>query len=123
MKTLAQIRASNALFGANTEGMGLGQQGGNALSGYPMLIKSAGLLPALAFAVEKKANGELKQRGCFLIANAIARHLSCPGVDITRAQDPDGLVDELANDNDSSQLRRATIESISFLNYLKRFVA
>jgi len=48
MKTLAQIRAANALSSASQPGMGIGQQGGNAISGYPMLVKSDGLLAALS---------------------------------------------------------------------------
>ncbi|MBI4657925.1 MAG: type III-B CRISPR module-associated protein Cmr5 [Verrucomicrobia bacterium] len=123
MKSLSQIRAANALTSAHRDGMGLGQQGGNALSGFPMLIKSDGLLPALAFAVERKPGGGRKQPGCFLIAQAIAEHLSSEGVAIAEADEPDALVDELARANDDSQLRRATAEAIAFLNYLKRFVA
>jgi CRISPR/Cas system CMR-associated protein Cmr5 small subunit len=123
MKTLAQIRATNALGSANEPGMGLGQQGGNALSGFPLLIRSDGLLAALAFAVEHKANGGRKQPGCFLIAGAMAKHLSSEGVGIAEAQEPDILVDELARAADASQLRRATAETLAFLNYLKRFVA
>lgn len=123
MKALSQIRATNALRSANQDGMGLGQQGGNALSGFPMLIKSDGLLPALAFAVENKSGGGRKQPGCFLIADAIAKHLSSQGITITEADDPYTLVDELALSQDASKLRRATAEALAFLNYLKRFVA
>jgi CRISPR/Cas system CMR-associated protein Cmr5 small subunit len=123
MKTLAQVRATNALASANQPGMGLGQQGGNALSGFPMLIRSDGILPALAFAVERKTNGDRKQQGCFLIADAIAKHLSSERLALTQADDPDTLVDELAKAADASQLRRATTEALAFLSYLKRFVA
>jgi CRISPR/Cas system CMR-associated protein Cmr5 small subunit len=123
MKTLAQVRATNALASANQRGMGLGQQGGNALSGFPMLIRSDGILSALAFAVERKPNGDRKQQGCFLIADAVAKHLSCERLAVTEAEDPDSLVDELAKAADASQLRRATAEALAFLSYLKRFVA
>lgn len=123
MKTLAQIRATNALTAAKQPGMGLGQQGGDALSGFPMLIKSDGLLSALAFAVERKSDGKRKQPGAYLIANAIAQHLSADAVRIVAAKDADTLVDELARAVEASQLRRATTEALAFLNYLKRFVA
>jgi len=125
MKTLAQIRAANALSSASQPGMGIGQQGGNAISGYPMLVKSDGLLAALAFAIENKANGGRKQPGCFLIADALAKHLSCDGVGIVEAENPDDLVEELSSapDANAGQLRRATEESLAFLNYLKRFVS
>ena len=120
-KTLAQIRAANALKASHIPGMGLGQKGGNAISGFPMLIKTDGLLAACAFAVETSASGKPKQEGAQLIMNAVATHLASVGITkATRAQD---LVEELALAADSSQLRRATAEALAYLNYLKRFVA
>jgi CRISPR-associated protein Cmr5 len=118
-QTLAQRRAANALKAARIDGMGLGQDGGNALSRFPMLIKTDGALAAFAFAVERKPNGERKQHGAWLIVGAIAEHLSSLG--ILDAQKADDLVEELAH-GDSSLLRRATAEALAFLNYLKRFV-
>ncbi len=121
MKTLAQIRAANALNASHVKGMGLGQKGGNALSRFPMLIKTDGLLAAGAFAIELNAKGEPKQEGARLIVNAVAEHLAAVGIcKATVARD---LVEELATAADASQLRRATAESLAFLNYLKRFVA
>lgn len=121
MKTLAQIRAANALRASYVKGMGLGQKGGNALSGFPMLIKTDGLLASGAFAVERTAKGEAKQEGAQLIMNAVASHLATVGIcKATMAKD---LVEELATASDASQLRRATAEALAFLNYLKRFVA
>lgn len=119
-QTLAQRRAFNALNASRIPEMGLGKDGGNALSGFPMLIKTDGALAAFAFAVERKSNGERKQRGAHLIVGAIAEHLSSLG--ILKAQKADDLVDELAR-GDSALLRRATAEALAFLNYLKRFVA
>lgn len=119
-QTLAQQRATNALNAARIAGMGHGQDGGNALSGFPMLIKTDGALAAFAFAIERKPSKELKQRGAYLIVGAIATHLQSLG--IVDAQNADDLVDELAR-GDSAALRRATAEALAFLNYLKRFVA
>lgn len=119
-KTRAQQRAINALAAARIPGMGLGLDGGNALSGFPMLIKTDGALAAFAFAIELKPSGERKQRGACLIVDAIATHLSSLG--ILHAQKADDLVEELAR-GDSALLRRATVEALAFLNYLKRFVA
>lgn len=119
-QTLAQQRATNALNAARIPEMGHGQDGGNALSGFPMLIKTDGALATFAFAVERRQNGERKQRGACLIVGAIAEHLSSLG--ILNAQKADDLVDELAR-GDSALLRRATAEALAFLNYLKRFVA
>lgn len=119
-KTLAQQRAANALKSASIPGMGLGQDGGNALSGFPMLIKTDGALAAFAFAIERKPDKTLKQKGACLIVGAIANHLH--SLSVVDAQTAADLVDELAH-GDSALLRRATSEALSFLNYLKRFVA
>jgi CRISPR/Cas system CMR-associated protein Cmr5 small subunit len=120
MKALAQIRAASALKASGIKGMGLGQKGGNALSGFPMLIKTDGLLAATAFAVELNAKGEPKQEGARLIMTAVAEHLA--SLNICRATTARDLVEELAAAADASQLRRATAEALAFLNYLKRFV-
>ena len=119
-QTLAQRRAANALNAARIDGMGHGQDDGNALSGFPMLIKTDGALAAFAFAVERNPKKELKQRGAYLIVGAIATHLHSLG--IGDAKTADDLVDELSR-SDSALLRRATAEALAFLNYLKRFVA
>ena len=147
MRTLAQIRATNAL--AQRDQIAEGQGGGDVLSGFPMLIKADGLLAALAFAVELKACRnpdrvdehflvrrlddeqervfERKHRGEYSIACAIAYHLGCNRPDgciaICQAQSPDDLVEELAQAADASKLRRATAEALAFLNYLKRFAS
>ncbi len=121
MRTYAQIRAAGALSASHVTGMGLGQKGGNALSGFPMLIMTDGLLAAGAFAVELNARGEPKQEGARLIMNAVATHLA--KVRVCKATTAKGLVEELAMAEDASQLRRATAEALAFLSYLKRFVA
>lgn len=121
MKTLAQIRAENALNASRIPAMGRGQKGGDALSGFPMLIRTDGLLAAGAFAVELTSKGQPKQEGARLIMKAVAEHLASVG--ITKAKTAKDLVEELARANDASQLRRATAEALAFLNYLKRFVA
>lgn len=122
MRNLDQVRAANALAAARVPGMGLGQDGGNALSGFPMLIKTGGLLAAAAFAVEKNSKGGLKQKGANLIVTAIARHLSDDRVKICDARNASDLVEELSR-GDATLLRRATAEALSFLSYLKRFTA
>jgi CRISPR-associated protein Cmr5 len=118
-QTLAQQRASNALDAARIDGIGNGQGDGNALSGFPMLIKTDGLLAACAFAVERKARNERKQPGACLIVGAIAKHLQ--SLNIVDVKTADDLVEELAR-GDSALLRRSTAEALAFLNYLKRFV-
>ncbi|MEI6715602.1 MAG: type III-B CRISPR module-associated protein Cmr5 [Verrucomicrobiota bacterium] len=122
MRTLAQIRAANALADSRIKGMGHGQQGGDALSGFAMLIKTNGLLAAAAFAVETKQNGDLKHPGHKLIVDGIARHLSDRSISICEAKNAGDLVDQLSG-GDVNSLTRATAEAVAYLNYLKRFVA
>jgi CRISPR/Cas system CMR-associated protein Cmr5 small subunit len=123
MKTLAQIRAANALKWKDTR-FG-GQKGGDVVSGFPTLVRTDGLLAAAAFALEwkDKEKGLRKHEGAFEVVRAVADHLSSPGVAICQATEPDALVEELAQAADASQLRRATAEALAFLSYLKRFVA
>lgn len=132
MKTLAQIRAANALDHREAIQRALDAPGqGDALSGFPMIIKTDGVLAALAFAVERKRNERNqpvpKHGAAFAIAGAIAAHLSFRGeegrIAISEAVDADTLVTELATASDASALRRATAEALAFLSYLKRFVA
>jgi CRISPR type III-B/RAMP module-associated protein Cmr5 len=120
MRTLAQRRAAVALKHKDIKAEG--QKGGDAISGFPMLIRTDGLLAALAFAVECK-NGNrsmLKHEGEHDVAKAIVEHLSSEK--IADAGTPWDLVEELSQ-SDASKLRRATAEALAFLNYLKRFVA
>ena len=122
MRTLAQIRAANALVDRDIAGMGHGQKGGDALSGFSILIKTNGLLAAAAFSLELDKKSQLKHEGHNLIVQALARHLSFKGVEICEAEDAESLVEELAN-GDVRTLTRATAEAIAYLSYLKRFVA
>jgi CRISPR-associated protein Cmr5 len=114
MKTLDQIRATNAL--AHAEAL-RNAEGGNALSGYPSLVISNGLLATLAYSLDKKGKH-------LSIANAIANHLANLGDgqsllerNQTTAQ---GLRDNLAA-SDADHLRRCTAEALAFLAFLKRF--
>jgi CRISPR/Cas system CMR-associated protein Cmr5 small subunit len=90
MKTLAQRRAAVALRWKD-EDFG-GKQEGNVISGFPMLIRADGLLPALAYAVEKKSNGDdYKNRGEFQIASSLVEHLSNEGI-LTESKSPMDMV-------------------------------
>ena len=123
MKNLDQIRAHNALLYkdriANSQG------GGDAISGFPMLVLADGLLAALAFSCELKKQGtrDRKHPGEHTVATAIADHLHTERNRITQAGDADGLLAELAKGESDALLRRATAEALAFLNYLKRYVA
>jgi CRISPR/Cas system CMR-associated protein Cmr5 small subunit len=128
MRTLSQIRAANALTASKIPGMGHGQMGGDALSGFSMMIKTNGLLATAAFSVETKEpkegkkGKERKHEGHYLIIEAIAGHLASKGVEICDATRGADLVEELSL-GDVRTLTRATAEAIAYLSYLKRFVA
>jgi hypothetical protein len=148
MKNLNQIRAANAITHRNN--IANAQNDGDAISGFPSLILTDGLLAALTFACEWKdsdhrpdgaedmrrqvqrpaPNGQPRQQwqkrkhpGEYTITRAIAAHLKSSDIGIIRASLPDELVSELAREDDDLKLRRATAEAIPFLSYLKRFVA
>lgn len=123
MKNLAQIRAHNAL--QYKDQIAASQGGGDAISGFPMLVLTDGLLAALAFACEWKNQQQTQRKhpGEYTVAQAIAAHLHTAHNLITQAADPDALVAELAEQDSDTLLRRATAETLAFLNYLKRFVA
>ena len=125
MKTLAQRRAAVALLWKD-KGFG-GKKEGNVVSGFPMLIRTDGLLPALAYAVEQKEDKQTKQLvpknpGEFQIAASLVEHLSNEKI-LKQSRSPGEMVNELATVADASQLRRATAEALAFLSYLKRFVS
>jgi len=115
MKTLAQIRAMNALACYGQE-FG-GQQGGEVIKKLPALIQNDGLLAALAFCLEKGG-------GYLEAANLIAVHLAYRSeqgsIGITSQTEIPCLIQELA-EADASLLRRATVEALALLNYMKRF--
>lgn len=123
MKNLDQIRAQNAL--QHKDLISASQGGGDAISGFPMLVKTDGLLAALAFACEWKnqQQGTRKHPGEYTVASAIAEHLRHKHIAITTAANADALITVLANANTDVCLRRATAEGLAYLNYLKRFVA
>jgi CRISPR-associated protein Cmr5 len=122
MKNLDQIRAKNALL--HKDRIANSQGGGDAISGFPTLVLTDGLLAAFAFSCESKNSPtrDRKHPGEYTVATAIADHLHTEQNRITQARDADGLLAELA-DGESDALRRATAEALAFLNYLKRFVA
>ena len=139
MKSLAQIRAANALAASKYPAIGRGKKDGDVLSGFPQIVLNNGLLAAAASALELKKEA-LRNVGEFAVIYALARHLASDGVNIY--QPAEELMEPPADDRiwlqyrtqigtfvsfladgDSSLLRRATAESLAYLAYLKRFVA
>jgi len=123
MKNLDQIRAHNAL--RHKDRIANSQGGGDAISGFPMLLLTDGLIAALAFACEWKdqRSGTRKHPGEYTVATAMTEHLGHKDNLICDATDADDLLHKLASSNTDTLLRRATAESLAFLSYLKRFVA
>lgn len=120
-RTRSQVRAANALKWKDR--IVRGKAGGDIVRGFPMLMRTNGLLATGALAVEKDSKtGMRKNSGEFDVFSAIAEHLASEGVGVTKATGPDALVAELVK-GDASLLRRATAEALAFLNYLKRFAA
>jgi CRISPR/Cas system CMR-associated protein Cmr5 small subunit len=123
MKNLDQIRANNAL--RHKDLIAASQGGGDAISGFPMLVLTDGLLASLAFSCEWKNQhqGQRKHPGEFTVAQALADHLQTERNRITESTRADDLIAELSAQESDALLRRATAEALAFLNYLKRFVA
>ena len=125
MMTLAQRRAAVALKWREQD-LG-GKKEISAMRGFPLLIRMEGLLLALAFAIERKEDKQAKQLlpknpGEMLLAAALVEHLTAEGI-LKQSRTPDDMVNELAQAADPAQLRRATAESLAFLNYLRRLIA
>lgn len=110
LTNIDQIRARNALH-ERARRVKKDKNEGDNLSGFPSLIINNGLLPALAFALHK---GEQHER----IADAIAFHLNECG--IISSENGKELCSKLCQDS-SITLRRASLETLAFLAYLKRF--
>ena len=111
-QNLEQIRAAHAL--ASEASCRKEPDKGDALSGYPSLIGTNGIMATLAYSRDKGGQYQI-------IANAIASHLQLTGV-VTQNGQPTlaSLLAALAR-ADSFQLRHATEEALAFLAYLKRF--
>ena len=116
MKTLAQIRAQNALKCAEQKLEG--ENEGDIVNKIPSLIQNNGLMAALAFCYNKSKKD--KGAGYRILLNFIVDHLSHPEINITKSKNIDDFMNELSN-GDAYLLRRATHETLAFLNYVKRF--
>ena len=116
MRNKEQIRAANALDSLRrVPELNKGQQGGDALTGFPALIVGNGLLATVAFS-------QAKGSGHTCICDAIARHLAHKAIGLLdkTSTDATAMARELAQEN-SDKLRLCTAEALAFLNYLRRF--
>jgi CRISPR/Cas system CMR-associated protein Cmr5 small subunit len=117
MKNLEQIRAKNAMNFAN-KGTVKGKEGGEVMKKIPPIVMNNGLLAAIAYSYDQK-------EGWRQVFDAVAVHLSDQDIHIVHLtqnqQNRDGLMTELMS-GDSMLLRRATAETLAWLNYARRFV-
>ena len=121
MQNLEQVRAGNALKFAIKDGEKVcGPQGGEVIKKLPPLIINHGLLATAAYSF-----GE-KKIGWQLTLDAIALHLSDPDVAVLPAdkvKDRISMISFLtAKDTTSEVLKLATIETMAWLQYARRFV-
>lgn len=114
MKNLEQIRAAGAEEAApNTTKQ--------AVSKLPAMILTNGLLAAAAFASEKKRDGTTPRRPAMKAAfDGAARHLARREIIREGCRDIESAI-RLLSAGDSSQLQRATAETLAFIGYVKRF--
>ena len=113
MKNLDQIRAANAI---NATDIGKGVNNGEIVKKGPAYIMNNGLLATAAFARESKGGYED-------VFKAVIRHLKDPRVEKLpekMEESSDALIRYLVK-KDSSVLRDITMETMAYLNYLRRF--
>lgn len=112
MKNLDQIRAKNAIKYKDEKFKGA--KDGNAIvKKIPTMIMNNGILAAAAFAVESEGD-------YIKVFEAVIAHLKDIGQLPAEVQNTIKFIDYLAGEN-SVKLREITVETMSFLNYLRRF--
>jgi len=119
MHNLEQVRARNALRCQKEDGTQiLGPQGGEVIKKLPPLILNHGLLATVAYAYTQKT-------GWQIVINHIARHLADPDIAIVPLKTPnhEQLMTFLTGpDATSETLKLATLETMAWLSYARRFV-
>lgn len=119
MQNLSQIRARNALSFATQPGINFrGAEGGEVIKKIPPTIMNYGLLAALAYSFTER-------EGWQHTFDAIARHLSTAEIAIvpTNVNDRQLLLEYLTSTKATSEvLKRATTETMAWLEYARRFV-
>lgn len=116
MKNLEQIRARNALAFAHL-GPVSGDNEGEVIKKIPPLIMNHGLLATAAFSFSEK-------QGWQMVFDAIARHLADKEIGILpdSVKDRNTMMVHLSEKADSETLKLATVETMAWLGYARRFV-
>ena len=119
MQNLEQVRARNALRCQKEDGaLIVGLHGGEVIKKLPPLILSHGLLAIAAYAFDKK-------EGWQIVLNHVARHLADPDIAIvpSATQNHGQLMAFLTGPEATSEtLKLATLETMAWLSYARRFV-
>lgn len=118
MQNHEQIRARNAHAFAKS-GPVSGKQGGEVIKKISPLIMNHGMLATAAYSYSDNSGDWRK------VFDAIAKHLADPDIDILPAgsDNRDKLMECLtAKDATSELLKRATAETMAWLNFARRFV-
>jgi CRISPR/Cas system CMR-associated protein Cmr5 small subunit len=119
MQNLEQVRARNALRCQREDGaLIVGPQGGEVIKKLPPLILNHGLLATAAYAYTQKD-------GWQIVLNHIARHLADADIAIVplMIQKHEQLMDFLTGvESTSETLKLATLETMAWLSYARRFV-
>lgn len=117
MQNLEQIRARNALKFASEGGVS-GKDGGEVIRKIPALILNHGLLATAAYSFTER-------EGWQKVFDAIARHLADEAIEIVPkcVTDRKSLMNFLTSKEATSEvLKLATVETMAWLNYARRFV-
>jgi CRISPR/Cas system CMR-associated protein Cmr5 small subunit len=117
MQSLEQTRARNALR-FSEQGKVSGDNGGEVIKKIPALIQNHGLLATAAYSFSEK-------EGWQKVFDAIANHLADPTIGIVPLDctTREKLMKFLTEGNTSSEvLKLATVESMAWLLYARRFV-
>ena len=116
MKNLEQVRAKNALEFSKS-GPVSGDKGGEVIKKIPPLILNHGLLATLAYSYSEK-------EGWQKVFDAIAKHLADSEIGIIPKEmnNREKLLEYLSKDANSEILKAATLESMAWLSYARRFV-
>lgn len=120
MQNLEQIRARNAMA-FSKQGAVAGKQGGDVIKKVPSHILNHGLLASTAYSFTENNDG---WRVTF---DAIAKHLADPDIGIVPAdevKDRNSLMGFLTAKGTSGEvLKMATVETMAWLQYARRFVS
>ena len=117
MQNLNQIRARHVLEYANSA-LVRGRNGGEVIKKIPPVIMNNGIMAALAYSLDKNQQA---WQGVF---DAIAVHLSSEEISMIPKDknSAETLLDYLASDASSTELRDITAEAFEWLNFARRLV-